>query len=70
MAGGKPAQHAMECIQPSQPAHLNLSRQISRHMQQAVLNRVTGKLLIKLKVMGLVEEIEVGDRSCSSEQRQ
>lgn len=39
-------------------------------MQQAVLNRVTGKLLIKLKVMGLVEEIEVGDRSCSSEQRQ
>lgn len=39
-------------------------------MQQTVLNGVTGKLLIKLKMMGLVEEIEVRYRSCTSGQRQ
>lgn len=44
----------MESIRPRQPAHLNSSRQISRQMRQAVLNGVTGKLLIKLKMMGLV----------------
>lgn len=39
-------------------------------MQQAVLNGVTGKLLIKLKMMGLVEEIDVDYRSCTPGQRQ
>lgn len=41
-------------------AHLNLSRQISRQMQQAVLSGVTGKLLIKLKMMGLGEKHKSG----------
>lgn len=57
MVGGKPAWHATESVWLGQPAHLNLSRQISRQMQQAVLSGVTGKLLIKLKMMGLGEKI-------------
>lgn len=68
-AGGRAAQHARGSIQPRQPAHLSLSRHISRQMQQAVLNGLTGKLLIKLKMMGL-EEIEVGYRSSTSGQRE